>query len=106
MIRAGLSGSRDLPHLICIIAPGCPRWKWPALHAIQLDCLIDYLAQFLEDRLFVIAMGPAVNQTRRAAHIAMILLRPLDNFCIPGAVFHFLDCGLHGPKLVFFCVIG
>lgn len=43
---------------------------------------------------FVIAVSPIIHQTRCAAHIAMIFLRPLDNLYIPGAIFHCFDSSM------------
>src|SRR5208283_3140544 len=63
-----------LLHLVGEIATGCCRWKWLALFAIDLNCLFNDLTQLLENRLFVIAVGPAIYQTWGAAHIAMIFL--------------------------------
>ncbi len=52
------------------------------------------MTQLIENRLLVIAVGPTIYQTRCTTDIAMIFLRSLDYFGIPGVVFHFFDSSI------------
>jgi hypothetical protein len=86
-----MRGSGYLLHPVGEITTGCGRWERLAFLAIEFNRCFNDLAQLFKNCPFVAAMGPTIYQTRRAAHIAMIFLRPLNDFCILGAIFHFLD---------------
>jgi len=82
------SCSRHIQHLICVVlARGWRRQRLP-VSLVQLDYLFHEAAKFGEDPFLIIAMAAAVDQAGAAADEALVLIRPLNDFRVPGAVLH------------------
>jgi len=55
---------------------------------IQLDCLVDDAAEFVENLALVTAMASTVNQSGRAADVGLVLLRPFDDLHVKITYLH------------------
>jgi hypothetical protein len=66
------------------------RRQWPALSLVQIDRLLHDFAELRKDLLLVLPVAPTVEQFG-AAHVALIRIRPFNDFQVSCAFFHFLD---------------
>jgi len=73
------------------VAPGGRRRKRLSVFPIKFDCLLDDATELVEHGSFIRAMNAAENQPGGSSHVALILFGPLDDFRVPGAVFHRFD---------------
>ena len=49
------------------------RWKSLVVRVVNLDSLVDNLAEFSKYRLFIVAVTSAENQSRRTADVALVI---------------------------------
>jgi hypothetical protein len=84
----------DVLHLVGEVSPRCRRRQWPALAAVQLDGVFDNSTQFIKYDLLVVTVTASVDQARRTANIAMVVVGPLDDLYVSRAVFHLFDSSI------------
>jgi hypothetical protein len=76
------------------IRAGCRRRQGPAVNAVQLDYFFHDVAQFPEDFLFVVAMAATSHKSGGAPNVALIDLRPFDDFDIACALSHCFESSI------------
>jgi hypothetical protein len=70
------------------VVTGCRGRQRLSVLPVEIDGLVNDLTQLGEHLPLVIAVTAAKDQTRGSADIALILLGPLDDLYVSGAVFH------------------
>ena len=78
----------DVLHLVGKVPTGCRRRKRFAVFVVESDGLFDDLAKLIKHRLFVEAVAAAIDEAGRTADVALVLLGPLNDLCVPRAFFH------------------
>jgi hypothetical protein len=73
------------------VSTDCGRWKWFASAVHGLDPLVHDLAELRVHGRFVVAMATRADDSRTLADETSILVRPLDQLNVPGAVLHDWD---------------
>src|SRR5947209_1925041 len=81
----------DILHFVGEVSTGRGGRQRPPVLFVERDGLFHDLAQLVEDFSFVLAVATSVDQPGRAADEALVLLRPLDDLRVPGAVCHDFD---------------
>ena len=76
---------------------------------VDRDGFLDNLAKFGENGFLVSAVASTVDQPWRTSDVALVFVRPFDNFRVSGTLFHDFDSStarFYGTNLVVLRIIG